>query len=363
MNEIDFTHLNGDKNFAFLDISSISTLALHQDILSNDIRNLAQYTEIKKRLTKSQSAKTALEIMSRLVAYDSLVIDKVGIESASSPIPEDILNLVQVTTIPKSVYSQAGKDVDKIIDTQSIYKAEKEVAQTINIGAGDYEGYFDNIFKLSVQASTIADTGTTIPRVLFYMFLGNACQAPIFLSPSKDPLLSYVLDNGLSSTDVKDLLSMVETSANKEIITLLNKFVHRTVSMPPLAQYVLGMARREKISIIQAMLEIKNSKDAKAFRQWRHEIHKDCVLDTTASLIRANKQWDELDHIVKVWADNANIGLGVTHKYATFGLSLLTSTLENIGIKIDIPKFSFSVKDPIVNPRKELRFISSWYKR
>lgn len=360
MNEFNYNQLHFDKNFAFVDITSVSTLSNNLDLLTAKISNNSKYTEIRKRINSVSEAQCALEILSRLIAYDSLVIDKIGIQSASSRIDSEILDLVEVTKIPQTVYDKAANEVHSMINTNNFQTAEEN---SLSFGSNSsYEDYFDDLFKISSEITTIADTGTNLPRVLFYLLLSEGCQSPVFLSPSKDRLLSYLLDSCLPCVRVIDLQESIENNADKVLVNAINELSNSVLSLPPLSDYIVEMAYKKKISIISAMHEVKKSKDAVAFRSWRHEMHRNNVLCTRSSLLEAGKQWKEMERIVNKWSEDLDIGLGVTHKYKMFKVGLTDDLLKNIGIKVTLPNISLNIKDPVLNPKRHLKFISSWYK-
>jgi hypothetical protein len=57
-----------------------------------------------------------------------------------------------------------------------------------------------------------------------------------------------------------------------------------------------------------------------------------------------------------------DIGLGVTHRRAQFGVGLCTDVIKKIGIDIALPPaISFKIRDPILNPQRHLIFIAGWY--
>lgn len=357
ISQIDFDELSSQKNFAFTDVTSVSALISNMEFLTTAIDNVALYSKMRNKLKKSPTIQNAMAIMERLIAYESVVIDEVGAKSLTGELPDEILHL-EMTSIPNHIYESAGSIVHSILDDQ-IYKI---IAKNISRygETDDYIHYIDRLHEITTTSiSTIADTGPpTLPRALFYLVLSDSCNAPIFLSPSKDNLLTYV-----SGMCTSDLLKDIEEETDRLLLNEVKDLSKSGISLPPLAEHIFETARKKKISIMKALIDIRDSKDAKEFRNWLHDIQVNLTAGTRPGIVKAEKQIVKLQKKVQKWADNMDIGLDVTHKYTAFGVGICTDFLKKItGIDIKLPSISFKVKDPVLNPPRHFKFIASWYK-
>lgn len=352
---IDFNELSSQKNFAFIDVSSVMTLVKNFDLLTENIKNEVVYSHIQKKLIQQPDIQVAMKIMERLVAYESIVIDRVGAESINGILPSEVLNF-EITSIPTQIYEKAGSISHKILSNKIYMEIEKGVLEHGN--TDEYIKYLDLLNEITTGISTIANTNQTIPRAIFYLVLSEFCKAPLFLSPAKDDLLKYV-----SEMCTSDLLKDIEDTVDKTLLGEVLDLSKTGISLPPLAEHIFKTAYKKKISIVQAMADIRESKDAKKFREWLHGIHVNLIDGTRPGLIEAEKMIGNLRETVQKWAENMDIGLDVTHKYTPFGVGICTDVLEKIGIYIEIPSISFEIKDPILNKHRHFKFIASWYKK
>lgn len=129
------------------------------------------------------------------------------------------------------------------------------------------------------------------------------------------------------------------------------------VSMPPLVSKVVQEAGRKGMSIVDSAVEIKESKNASAFRRWLADIQASLAEGTTHGAVEALRMLDELKETASSWADALDIEEGVSHKRRQLALSWV----PRIGGLLDMlerPTF----RDPILNQKGYLAFVSSWFK-
>ena len=327
INQIDFNELTSQKNFAFTDVTSVSALISNMDFLTTTIKNCALYSYMRKRLVNNPVIQNAMAIMERFIAYGSIVIDEVGAKSLIGELPDEILHL-EMTSIPNHIYESASHIVHSIL-TNQIYNIIEENISKYGM-TDDYKQYIDNLYEIT-SISTIADTGPTLPRALFYLVLSDSCNAPLFLSPSKDILLTYV-----SGMCMSDLLKDIEEETDKLLLNEAIDLSKSGISLPPLSEYIFETASKKKTSILNAMIDIRDSRDAKEFRHWLHEVQVNLTAGTRPGIVKAKTQLNKLQDTVNNWAYNMDIGLDVTHKYTPLGVCICTDILKKITI---IPRF------------------------
>ncbi len=359
---IEFQSLTPDQNFAFVDVTSISELMKHRDFLGTPIRTEPVYMAMRTEFRNRPAIRHAVKLLSRMIAYDTLVIDHVAASSLNGELPSQPLP-IRTVEFPQSVYNSAAYQTHMIADNPLYKNLEKEIQQRDDLPTtSDYENYHDTLFQQSALAiSTLADTGPTLPRLLFYITLAGLLNAPLFLSPSKDQLLDQLAER--QRTILIDCLQMVQDESDKILLESMHELVSSELLLPRLEEFIFLTARREKISLIQAMIEVKNTRNATVFRQWLHSIHR-CLAEATAKgALEAKRQFVELQNAVKGWVSEEgeiDIGRGVTHERTKLPIGIATDMLkEHFGVTIPLP--TFVVKDPILNQKRQFSFIASWY--
>lgn len=352
---IEFNSLTRDNNFAIADVTSIRDLVDNLDFLTARVTDRTKRA-MQQRLNENISTQNAMAIIERLIAYESIVVDAIGAESIQiTDVPAE-LPYLDLISIPDNVYNDAANVVHGL-ETEAIYRRIQKNASQFNL-VSPYESYYDQLERRGILVSTIADTGATLPRVLFYMVLSNFCNAPLFLNPNKDRYLSYISDQC-----VRDMLKVIEDETDRLLIGDANDISKSGISLPPLAEYVFQTAAEKGTSISASMMDIRESKDARSFRSWLHSIQL-CLNDgSRQGLHEGTKQLTDLRNTVENWARHMDIGLDVTHKYTAFGVGICTDVIKKItAIELKIPDISFKVKDPILNPKRHFKFIASWHR-
>lgn len=119
---------------------------------------------------------------------------------------------------------------------------------------------------------------------------------------------------------------------------------------------MIELAGREGTSIIEAAAQIKESKNAQAFRRWLADIQIKLAEGSTASKLDALRMLGELKRVASLWSTHFDTKAGVTHKRRERRLSWI----PRIGGLLDLLDKP-TLRDPILNRKGYLTFVSSWF--
>jgi hypothetical protein len=114
--------------------------------------------------------------------------------------------------------------------------------------------------------SHILNSEMTIARAHFYLALASELRLPL----SIDPVRSSYLQTAMGAEKER----ATQPSAHQMLDIFTSKMVNKeaafvfNVDVPPVAEYVLRHAQRQKISLHKAILEIRDSRRAREFRDW-----------------------------------------------------------------------------------------------
>lgn len=176
MEQIGFSTLRNNQ-CAFIDVSSLLSLISYADYLDKKIESDLELMLLKKKFKTGSPFKHALNVVERMVAYEFVVFDKLAAGTFQGKLP--CTELIKQTTVPKSVYLEAGK----VLSDDEYQEFSNWLETKDDWYDGDYEAYFDQIAKDCPGVSEFAITeNMSAARVLFYMELSVQGGVPIFFA-------------------------------------------------------------------------------------------------------------------------------------------------------------------------------------
>lgn len=203
-----------------------------------------------------------------------------------------------------------------------------------------------------------------LPRSCYYFELGQQAKVALFLSPTKTKLLRQMEKNAQDSLTVLLKRLKKEKSKSSEELNEYRSFGQSntiTLDEPPILEMIIKNAIDKKISPFQSALEIRESKNAKAFRRIIAELQSD-MNDGSFGAARAKKRIDEWMVTVNEWlktGSNENLSV-VKRKLNLETIPYGIGSLLNI-----VGMASLEIPDPILLPSNEQRFlafIAEWVK-
>ena len=128
-------------------------------------------------------------------------------------------------------------------------------------------------------------------------------------------------------------------------------------SVPPVVDLVLSLA--QKTDVVTAITDVRNSRNAVAFRRWCHELDNEiryCTGRTSTATIQ--KVLAEIDTVAKEWESNLDHGVkSIRRRISLKKIWVIGSILEALG------KSEIEVNDPVLRARKRhLLFLNDLYR-
>jgi hypothetical protein len=151
---------------------------------------------------------------------------------------------------------------------------------------------------------------STGARTYFYFELAQRTGLPFTVDPARSKYLEGLLDHvgaALAGDTPDKLLEMFN-----DMIVSPDRFdawrkegLRRTeLKMPPVAEYVVRMARRRQQGLLDALTEIRMSRPAREFRDMCAQVRALREDGSTAGSLARDKIIDELKALGRKWADN-----------------------------------------------------------
>jgi hypothetical protein len=192
-------------------------------------------------------------------------------------------------------------------------------------------------------------------RTLFYLELSLIGEVPVFLNPSKD---QFVREYQMRFKP--EALRLVQSVADEKIQKAIEEILQIThqLAIPSSTKYIIRNAYAKGISIIDSVVDIRESEAAKEFRKWLFQLQ--CKLcGDTPELLAAARMLKDLQKHADKWADSLDPLEGVVYEKKRLQLEAMPVIgwiFKMAGMK------GPEVKDPIIHRRPfYLTFISSWY--
>jgi hypothetical protein len=208
-------------------------------------------------------------------------------------------------------------------------------------------------------------------RVFFYLELSRLIQKSTILHPRKDEMIAQLSDDLKGS--VQDMFAKIEQkiddiSIKKAIKEILDRWgVAKPISSPPLSAYIYRVAEHEEISLLEAALKIRETKEARSFREWFRRLETNLSDGSPAAQRDAAKTLKELEQLSEKWREDFDPSRETT--YTVKSINLGEFKFQTLPVIADIGSLlktlgigKFEIKDLILNPKPYLVFISEWYR-
>lgn len=259
---------------------------------------------------------------------------------------------ISFTLIPPNVFK---KCVDILGRTSEAIKKAHPSVQWGNFGFGPEKEYGELLPDFYLYGWALARSNLGVERTLVYYETAAAAGVPLVLHPFRY-YEALAIDAACSDayTAVKEIVHKTFEEPIKNQLESLGQ-IH-SIELPPLALKMVEFAGREGISIIEAAARIKESKNAQAFREWLADIQINLAEGSTQSKLEALRMLEELKRVASLWSTHLDTKEGVTHKRREFRLSWV----PRIGGLLDLLDKP-TLRDPILNRKGYLTFVSSWF--
>jgi hypothetical protein len=190
-------------------------------------------------------------------------------------------------------------------------------------------------------------------------YLGAAQTLGVYLGLA--PERSRFLKRLLGASAPSEIVSQAVVSRADSAILRSPKleFVGVDFSVPPVGEFVVGRARAQRVTLVDAAIEVRNSKHASAFRARCAEIDHELGSAGRRSAVRLlQKLVADVDRVTASWAMDLDDGVRYVKRTVSLRkLPLLGPLLEAIGLA------EFSIRDPVIRPRdKSLLFLNDLYR-
>jgi hypothetical protein len=256
------------------------------------------------------------------------------------------------TIIPHHVFAKCMTLIGR---TSKALQTSRPDVRWGSFGFGLDKKYGESLAKFYERASLLARSHLGVERTLVYYETAAAAGLPLILHPDRFAESTAI---ETACCDAYALVSETLRTAFEEPVrgelAALGQ-THR-ITAPALVTKLVTIAGVDNLSILDAAKQVKASKHACAFRRWLAEIQIGITDGTLAGKLEALRMLTELKQTAQQWATHLDATVGVTHKRRELRLSWV----PRIGGLLDLlDKRTF--RDPILNRKGYLGFVSSWF--
>ncbi len=259
---------------------------------------------------------------------------------------------IAITIIPPEVFA---KCVDLMARTTQAIKAACPTIRWGNFGFGVDKTYGELLADFYDYGWSLSRSHLGVERTLVYYETAAAAGVPLVLHPSRyDAAQAIDLACSDAYTAVREIVRSTFEEPIRNKLESLGQ-IH-SLALPPLASKIIWSAAKEGISIIEAASRIKQSKNAQAFRKWLAEVQMNLAEGSMQRKLQALRVLEELKRVSSSWSTQLDTREGVSHKRRELRLSWV----PRIGCLLDLLDKP-TLRDPILNRKGYLTFISSWF--
>lgn len=287
----------------------------------------------------SQSHEQRLQRIAESICLSGLGVAAEQLDLALTVIPTDVIN---------GFLPSLFRTAKSIRETHPAYPWDQ-------YGFGIEKQYGESLGDNYFEMGDLARSNLGVERTLFYYETAAAAKIPLVLHPERDDQIENI---GKACTDAfKAVTRTTQQSFESGLATqLANLGQPCEAPMPPLARMVISFAGKAGISLLAAAAEIKAAPQAAEFRRWLGEIQTHLVAGTSAEKLAGLKLIDELRRTVESWNAHFDVREGVNHRRRALSLKWVPRIGALLGLLGPA-----KVKDPILNRKGYLAFVSSWY--
>jgi len=259
---------------------------------------------------------------------------------------------ISTTFVPFDVVHKCADVIRRT--SQAIQEARPNVAWG-NFAFGREKQYGEVLGEFYGAAAFLARSHLGVERTLFYYEVAGAGGIPLSLHPSRNYEVREI--NQACRDAYKAVKHVLLGNFEKPIrAELENLGLTDEVDLPALAVRMVRLAGENRTSILSAAKAIKDSAEAKSFRTWLAQIQQNLNEAHWEGDLNALTALRELANVATSWKDELDTRHGVTYKKRKFKLSWV----PRIGALLALLE-SPSIRDPILNRKGYLTFVSSWY--
>jgi len=261
---------------------------------------------------------------------------------------------VAFTAIPRDVFLRCFDLLSR--SSQVMRTARPDIAWG-TYGFGDYKHYGEALQTYYGDAGQLARSHLGVERTLVYYEAAAAARIPLALHPERLEEVEMINQAACDAYGiVRDLLrKSVEEPVRKQLESL---GLESTVEWPALVAKLVAEAGKQRTSIIEIARELKDSPAAASFRNWLSDLQECLGEGTAGGKVEALRMLQEVQTIASRWAKELDVGLGVRHRRRQLRLAWV----PRIGGLLELLETK-DLKDPILNRKGYLTFMSSWYER
>lgn len=298
----------------------------------------------------------ALDVLSRVVVYDYLVVDYNALESLS--IGETLLpNLIHKTEIPESLYRESWRDVKAGYYLQEHFPSRFDENKWFD---HNDKHWMDRVCSLNYVGG-IANSQESVARAFFYLDVARSARVPLLLSPSKADNLESI-----EKEVIPELFKKFQERIDAALMARVNAIFSAdakenavVIHEPPLVDWIIRNAEAKGLSLADSALALRETKEAIAFRVWLKEIQADFSSGDRARILRAFQKAIKAHEYIKEWTQEANPQFGLTKVKRTLKLG----KIPVVGWLFELANAdNFTVSDPLLTaPEAHLAFIAKMY--
>lgn len=259
---------------------------------------------------------------------------------------------VSATFVPAETVEMCLKSVNRT--AHAIKEAHPEIAWG-NFAFGVEKQYGEVLSEFYGRAAPLARSHLGVERTLFYYETAGMIGAPVLLHPDRSYEAQAI--NG-ACQDAFDVVKRVISRSFEEPVRsqLETLGLSHNIPLPPLAFRLVRLAGERSLSIVEAAKAIKESSEARAFRRWLSELQESLREGTMEAKLRGLRLLRELERVASSWTDELDLAHGVSYRRRRIELS----KVPRIGAILMLLDGA-SIRDPILNQKGYLTFVSSWY--
>lgn len=364
MQAISFENICG-QHCAFTDATSVEMLTASKDFikecLSPDILRKVQ------RNPKSEpKAAWILDFLGRLVIFDFLVVDTraldaLGVENT----PWD--EVIRVTSIPVETYNAAFSEICEYGGALLNVEQGSWLKRSI-YNYGD-KRYVDALER-DPDLMTWGLSDSTIPglRIYLYMVLSADRGVPLVLDPRKDAMIKQLQRDTQGS--FLDAFSKIMGRLDEQVVSKIQLFCDQwgksdPIPLPPLSNYLCGISKKNKISLLDAARYLRETQEAKGFRKWLYQYDTYSRSTTLSDRAKAKKCLEELGNLAEQWVVHSDFNIGVKYQMRTLDLGEFANFPDLKAVSTMLRAFNMDKKiafrDPILNRQPYKVFLANLF--
>ena len=201
----------------------------------------------------------------------------------------------------------------------------------------------------------LGQTVRNVDRAFLYLKASNELGLYYAPHPTRDKYISQTVYNNIESSDKK----IIEYFDNRICTSEFGNFANIDLRIPPILEHVISFAKKNKKNLSDSILEIRNSKNAIAFRNYCSSLDKELLRHSPRKKIHIYQSlFKDIDQLSAKWKDDLREGVAYKQRRINmtkiFGLGRI---FDILGIK------EISIKDPIIlKEKKHLLFINDLYR-